>query len=218
MKFLEPPIIFDPQKPFYALVVAYVAQVHGILDIVTRGIREEFNKFVVQHQQERFSREKMIETFCKNIEGGYADHVRAVLRSEPTPLAGVQRLGSIFGQGPKVDTLLLACEIFSNYQSPLAMFSQLSTGSLLIMSWELTYAEHNQDPLWEFLRHCRNAAAHKGHFNFKNDEPKRPALWRTLEIVKTLQGAPLIWDMRQTGFMGPGDVLYLLADIEKKFY
>jgi len=218
MNFLEPQLQFDPQKPFHALVVAYAAQVHGILDLTARGIRDEFQKVVSQHQQERLSREELIEMVCKGLKEGYADHVRAVLHSESTPLAGVQRLGSVFDQGPKIDTLLLACEIFSKYQEPLDVFSRLSAGSLLIMSWELTQADHSRDPLWEFLRHCRNAAAHKGYFNFTKNEPSRPAKWRTLEIVNTLQGTPLFWDSQKRGFMGPGDALYLLADIERKFY
>lgn len=214
---MEPQLLFDPLKPFHALVVAYLAQVHGVLDLASRGIRDAFKKDVDRPRPANLSIEKMIEMLCNGTKEGYEDHTRAVLRTESAPLMGVQRLGSVFDRGPKVDTLLLAREIFHNFHDPITVFNRLSTGSLLIMSWELTYADHNKDPLWEFLRHCRNAAAHKGHFNFKNNEPKRPAQWRTLEIVNTLHGSPLFFDGK-TGFMGPGDVLYLLADIEKKLY
>ena len=217
MNFLEPKIEFDPQKPFYALVVSYAAQVHGILDLTARGIREEFNLVLAQHQEKGIPTDEMIERLCGGILEGYADHVRAVLRSESTPFAGVQRLHSHVDQGLKVDTSILSRELFSQYQDPVAVFNRLSAGSLLIMSWELTKANHKKDPLWEFLRHCRNAAAHKGYFNFMKNEPKRPASWRALEIKTALQGTPLFWDGRKSGFLGPGDVIYLLADIEKKF-
>jgi hypothetical protein len=81
----------------------------------------------------------------------------------------------------------------------------------------ITRGFHTHDPLWEFLRHCRNAAAHKGFFNFMHGGPKRPAKWRGLEIVSSLQSTPLFNDPQVSGFLGIGDALHLLSDVEQTF-
>jgi len=70
-------------------------------------------------------------------------------------------------------------------------------------------------PLWECLRHRRNAAGHGGRFNFLNGEPTRPAVWGSLEIVRGLQGMPLFHTPSSAGLLRFGDPLYLLRDIEQ---
>ena len=40
MDFLDPEITFDPNKPFYGLVVAYLVQFHGLLDLAARSVSE----------------------------------------------------------------------------------------------------------------------------------------------------------------------------------
>jgi hypothetical protein len=74
---------------------------------------------------------------------------------------------------------------------------------------------HTTDPIWEFLRHCRNAAAHKGRFNLVRGEPRRLATWRSKTTAPGLNGTLLFTDGKLPGFLGPGDVLYLLSDLEK---
>ncbi|MDQ7838932.1 MAG: hypothetical protein RDU59_10645 [Thermodesulfobacteriota bacterium] len=218
MDFFDPKLTFDPQKPFYGLVVAYVAQVHGLLDLVSRGLREEWEKLRGRHQNSRLSSLEMEKMLSDGIREGYRDHIQAVLRSQSAPIIGVQRLVSRLREGVKVDTVRLANEIFSKHQYPVETYNKMTAGALLIVSWEVTKSDHSQDPLWEFHRHCRNAAAHNGNFNFQHGEPKRPAKWGALEIVLTLQDTPIFPNSSGRGFIGPGDVLYLLADIEAKFY
>ena len=43
-------------------------------------------------------------------------------------------------------------------------------------------------PIFEFFRHIRNGCSHNNKFYFKNDEPRRPAEWRTLRIDDQLKG------------------------------
>ena len=218
MEFFDPKLTFDPQKPFYSPVVAYAVQVHGLLDLATRGLREEWEKFRSRHQKSRLSSLEMEKMLCDEIREGYSEHIKAVLQSQSAPIIGVQRLGSRLREGVKVDTVRLANEIFQKHQDPIEAYNKMTSGVLLIVSWEVTKSDHSQDPLWEFHRHCRNAAAHNGDFNFRHGEPKRPAKWGALEILHTLQDTPIFSNSSGRGFIGPGDVLYLLADIEAKFY
>ena len=67
----------------------------------------------------------------------------------------------------------------------------------------------NKTPELEFLRLIRNAVAHGNHFNLKPDEPKRPARFQGFEISQSLNGTELFWQ-----FMGPGDVLDLLDEVQ----
>ena len=218
MDFLEPHIEFSPDKPFHRLVVAYAAQVHGMLDLAARGMREEWERFKAGHGAV-LSDDELTQRVCTGIAEGYADHVRAVLESESSPLPGVQRFGAEDGPSVRVDTAKLARTLLQKNQDPITAFAVMSAGSLLILAWESTLDDHSKAPLWEFLRHCRNAAAHKGgRFNFLYDEPKSPARWRSLTIVPKLQGTPLFWNSDQNGLIGPGDALHLLGDIEKEFY
>ena len=215
---MEPEIGFDPDKPFHRLVVAYGAQVHGFLDLVARGLREEYKRLKATHR-DHVSEDEIIENLCAGMADDRAEQTRAVLKSEAGALLGVQRLGTQDGTGIKVNTRKLAHEVFLDHRRPLTAFAAMSAGSLLILAWESTLTEHSQDPLWEFLRHCRNACAHReGSFNFLYGEPRRPASWRSLNIDSDLQGTPLFWDRERRGLIGPGDALYLLADIESKFY
>jgi len=219
MDFLEPAIEFDPAKPFYGLVVAYAAQVHGLLDLASRGLRLEWKTMRTRHKGVGLPEDQMVQMQCAGVKDGYDEHVRAVLKSESGALLGVQRLGTILGNGVKVDTERLAATVFHQHGNPVPACAVMSACSLIILAWESTLDEHSYDPLWEFLRHCRNASAHKGgRFNFKYGEPRRLARWRSVQIDSNLQGTPLFWDSQQEGLIGPGDALYLLADIEKQFY
>jgi len=121
---------------------------------------------------------------------------------------------------------MLAKEIFKDPNTTIQYYNPISAGGLLILAWKITTDNHTKHPLWEFLRHCRNVTAHKGNFNFINGEPRKPAIWKSLEITKDLHEHPLFpappkenpQGSLEKGFLGIGDVLYMLADIEKEFY
>jgi len=213
MKFLAPELSFDRNNPFHSLVVVCLAQSHGILDLASRGMNERF-------KTEFGNSEEKINQVCEGITEESREQVRSVLSNFPLPLPGVHRLKSVFDDGPKVDTELLGLEIVSAPKEPLASFNRMSAGSLLLMAWELTKDRNSKkkEPLWQFLYHCRNAVAHKGHFKFLNGEPKRKSEWRSLNIVDSLEGTPLFKDESGNGLLCPGDAMYLLADIEKQYY
>ena len=73
------------------------------------------------------------------------------------------------------------------------------------------------DEKWEFLRHCRNAAAHNGRWNLVGREPRRPARWRDIKLGSDIHDRPLlkVKDSDSAGSLNLGDPIALLWDIEQ---
>ena len=94
-----------------------------------------------------------------------------------------------------------------------------SAGSLLILAYEISKGKpwHNEGPYRQFLRHCRNAAAHGGLFNFKKGEPKNPANWGPFSLDPSFNGTRLFKDKNGVGLISPGDPIRLLWDIEQTY-
>ena len=131
----------------------------------------------------------------------------------PHPLA----LKSEFqGNSIVIDTDEIASEIVANHDY-LLKFTMKSAGNVLILAYETTIQHHDHGPLWEFLRHCRNAAAHDGLFHFKKGEPRYSAEWGKFQIEATMQGDPLFGNKNTHGLLGPGDPIRLLWDIEQAY-
>ena len=64
----------------------------------------------------------------------------------------------------------------------------------------------------EFLRHIRNACSHGNRFTFRDDEPRRPAKLKSLEITRALEGmSPVLFD-----FITLGDAVVLLDSITRR--
>ncbi len=207
----EPQLSFDENKPFYPLIINYLAQVHGFIDLASRGVLSKLEEIGPKGVE-------MLLTDDRHKEKGFNEAVEAISKGGRGGLIGKQELESkVTGKGLRINVESLAKEIFIKPEAPITHFNRMSAGSLLILAHESTKKFHTPDPLWEFLRHCRNAAAHKGYFNFLHGEPKRPAMWRGLEIVGSMQATPLFNDPPVSGFLGNGDILYLLWDIEQAF-
>ena len=205
---------FDPKKPFYGLVLVYLSQVHGFFELIARGLLQRFERFCQGPTQRNLSKEELMAKYSFSL--GIKD-VEGVLRAGKTTLLNNPVLLSQTGEGIKWDSTELAETVFMEYEAALQSFNRLSAGSLLILAWDRVPPKHRGSPIGQFLKHCRNAAAHNGAFHFKPEEPKKPAEWRTLSIVRTMQGDSLFADPPKPGFIRIGDVLYLLADIEKQF-
>ncbi len=201
---------FNPQKPFFGLVYTYLCAVHGNLELISRGFTKATH----------------------NVAGypGAIEKLSAMVNGQTTK----DRL-SVMAEG-KVTTLLCdlalrskansqhialdideLADIAANQQSlVIEEFATQAAGSLLVLAWDTTAESHTCEPEWEFLRHCRNAAAHNGRFHFLHNEPRRLAIWRGLEVKNELEGRNLFRVNEGDPFLGPGDVLVLLSDLEKK--
>jgi len=67
-------------------------------------------------------------------------------------------------------------------------------------------------PDMEFLRHVRNACGHGNRFTFRNNEPRRPAMLRGLEIKQESDGfGPVLFD-----FITVGDAVLLLDSVTRR--
>jgi hypothetical protein len=208
-EFLTPALSLRPTGPFYGLVVAYLCQVHGFNEIASRGLRAQIDQLgpdglqeMLDHIDDERTREAMKGIASGGITG---------LLAEPG-------LHSEAGQRVNVDISKLASAVVREHRPAVIYLNRLSAGALLILAWETTEERHTNNEDWEFLRHCRNAAAHDGRFTFRRDEPRRPAKWRGLEIVRGLEGRTLFHDGTNPGFLGPGDTLHLLSDLEDRYF
>jgi hypothetical protein len=209
---------FDPKKPFYALVLAYLSQVHGLIELASLGLYQRFEKLCQRPALGNLSRAELIAKYVSALGKENRKYTERVLRGGKTILLSEPVLLSETGKGIKLSSDELAETVFMEHEVTIRYFNRMSAGGLLILAWEDVKPKRLDNPIVQFLWHCRNAAAHNGAFHFKPKEPKKPAVWRTLKIVRTMQGDPLFADPPKKGFIGIGDALYLLADIEKKFY
>ena len=199
---------FDRGKPFYPLVVNYIVLLAGFKDLALRGAVGG------EHLEEVLRR-----TFAVGNWQAATDEEFGKVRENLSKLLGPLQLHSEFtGSQVAVNIGTLAQELVSNvtYLSSVVM---RSAGSLLILAHELTKDAPWRDrgPLWEFLRHTRNAAAHGGSFNLHQNEPSRPAHWGSFDITRQLNGTPLFKDSTGLGLLSPGDPIRLLWDIEQAY-
>jgi hypothetical protein len=211
LKELLPNIHFDRNKPFYPIIISHIAQLHGFVNLASRGLISELDS------QSKNNIDLFLSTQKKNFNKKTMSMIETASKKQLTPQIGKIELQSKHNDPIKINIDELGNILFNDHQKPLEEFIRMSSGGLLILAWEITTDLHSKDPLWEFLRHCRNAAAHKGRFNFLGNEPKRPASWNNLEITRDLQGKPLFPDLDQEGYLETGDAIYLLSDIESNF-
>jgi hypothetical protein len=121
------------------------------------------------------------------------------------------------GDSIKIEAYSHLLEIFKGVTNFVPELRKNAICSLLIAAYAVTEPFHNYDPLWEFLKHCRNAAAHGGKFNLLHGEPRRNAVWGRFQIEPSMQGTPLVWNPGSNGLLSPGDPLKLLWDIEQSY-
>lgn len=206
---------FDPQKPFYSLVLAYLCQLHGLMELISVGLLQRFEKISERSSFRGLPRDERIAKYVLAMDPKNQPMVERVLRGGKTMLMFEPVLLSGTARAIRLDIPKLAETAFLEHEVALRNFNRMSAGSLLILANERV-TKRRGEPIVQFLRHCRNAAAHGGVFTFDSGEPKKPAKWRTLKIERTMLGNCLFADPPKKGYIGIGDVLYLLADIEKK--
>jgi hypothetical protein len=152
------------------------------------------------------------------IKNASADEIDE-LRKGLSKLSGPLELKSEFSGGyVTFDVDEVSREIAQN-SSYLAEFLMRAGGSVLVLAHELSKGQpwHDKGPLWEFLRHCRNAAAHGGSIHLQRGEPCRPACWGQIQLNAQLHGTPLFKESGKNGLLSPGDVIRLLYDIERAY-
>jgi hypothetical protein len=196
---------FDRGKPFYPLVTNYVVQILGYRDLAFWGIVS------------RKHIPSIINTFVESLQGNENDKNNC--KDSLKYLLGPLNLKSEFQKSPiDVNFDEISKELATNFDYLVPYFIR-AAGGLLILAHECCKHEsyHDEGPLWEFLRHCRNAVAHGGKFSFKYGEPKRPAIWGNFTLAKSMQGTLLFKNQQHVGLLSPGDPIRLLWDIEQAY-
>jgi hypothetical protein len=195
----------------------YLILLVGFKDLAVRGAISELGKF--SKPPAEFDIDAIIKDFFKNI---------------TADISGEKLEDLTLGIDSILIPLALKCESQSNhiefevsdlareliYNGPyLINFLLESAGSLIILAHEISKDKpwHNKEPYWEFLRHCRHAAAHGSLFNFYGDEPKNLAEWGPFCLERSLNGTPLFKNINGIGLLSPGDPVRLLWDIEQAY-
>lgn len=196
---------FDRGKPFYPLIILYLVQLAGVKEFAAAGL-PGLERVVTFRSTEPTDG-------VAELSAEESGEIAAMLDK----LLGPLRLRSQVQEEPIEATVeQLGQEVADAFEYHLAWTTQ-AAGSLLILAHEVTKDQPDRDgsPVWEFLRHCRNAAAHGGRFHFIGDEPRRPAHWHHLQITSGLQGVKLFKDASRDGLLEIGDPVRLLWDIEQ---
>lgn len=211
---------FDRGKPFYALVANYVVSLHGVLDLVsrhmvatTRGTVSPAGPFTGPSAPYLYEPGEM-EVPEERLHAFYGDPSNRQITPLISPLA---LRSEMQGGHIEIDAAELAAETFQNARTLLPA-ALTSAGVLLISSYETTKMSSDGAPVWEFLRHCRNAASHGGRFHFLHGEPRSPASWGPFQLTAGMHGSRLFNDPPETGLLSPGDPIRLLWDIEQAYF
>lgn len=201
---------FDEDGIFRPLIAGYLAELHGHLELAARHAIEDMD----------FTAEQLTTAIGdhwddEKIDRFNAEHTTPLIRPLQ-PVIEVEDDSIHVGR----DNLRQA---FSEVaRGELHSVSTKSAGSLLVMACERIkpYYEDNDissGPILQFLRHCRNGVAHGGEFSFLGDEPKSKAKWRGTDIESDMQGEKIFVDGSGEGYLGLGDPILLLHDIEDEY-
>jgi hypothetical protein len=199
------PNSFDRGKPFYPLIMNFIVQLIGFKEMATQGITG------------RRSIDEVMSQFREQLGG--SDQELALLRASIESLMGSLELRSEFSNSSiKINMDEIADEVARNSKY-LAESLFYALGAIFILAHEISKEKpwHNKDEMWEFLRHCRNAAAHGGKFHFLNQEPRHCAKWGSFEITRSLQDTPLFKRKNVSGLLSPGDPIRFLWELEQAY-
>jgi hypothetical protein len=208
------PNYFDRSGDFYPLVMSYIVSLHGFMELTSRAVIDISKEIVLKDPDILSQSEKENELYLSKF-----------INAEKTPLLKNLSLRSnIDTFSVEIDIDEIATELFNNNRYLLENgLGTYSARMLLISAYEIKkefiFSKLLQnDELWQFFRHCRNAAAHNGKFCFETNEPKYISKWKHLEIKSGMHGEELFTTTDPlNGCLSLGDPIKLLWDVEQKF-
>ena len=207
MPWLRPELTFHRGGPFYGLVLGYLCQVHGFIELVSRGLVLRCEGLPAEGR----------EAFAASLDGRKSEAARRTLGGGVTELLDAPQLASLVSDPVKVDTSALGAALLLDYDPAIQNFNLQSAGLLAVVAWEHSESYRTRDPLWEFLRHVGMLPPTEASSTFKAGSRPDPQFWRGRAIKRNLQGTPLFSAPVATGFLGSGDLLHLLSDIDRDF-
>jgi hypothetical protein len=205
------PLLFNPQNVFYPLVQHFFASVVGFKELAGHG--------TVLLLREAIAGREVPPELLEGVDDDERPLMHAAVGGRPELL---ETMVLWCTDNPEIRLPLddVAGDIVRNREQVVGRLYSLAAAPLLITAWETSKAlgYTTTDPIWEFLRHCRNGSAHGGKVTFLRDEPRRPAAWGSLRFEKALQGRRLVGQTIGDGsFLRSGDPVRLLWDIEQRF-
>jgi hypothetical protein len=205
------PYHFDRGKVYYPLVMNYIHSIHGFIDLASRGLINKLAELKISKSEDEIK--DVIESL-DILDANVKKQFKEIDKS--APLIFKQTFIKYDGKEINLDINEIADEIF---KEGVYLTSTLNNSAciLLISAFERTRDWDDQnDDIWNFFYHCRNAAAHNN--SFKIEKNRFPAKWRDLEITKELNGNRLFKENEYNGFLNFGDPIALLWDIEQNYH
>ncbi len=195
-----PAVQFDPAKPFYPLITQYLIQLLGWKELALRGIAEEI-------------------TYSVRSQDGISEQESAALTERLAELRGNLYLPSAVQDSDVVADPNLIGHTLSGQSGQFALYTITAASNLLVLAHDLSENRraYDEGPLWEFLRHCRNAVANGGRFRLRGKEPTKRAAWRSLKIKHGMDDTLLFGQGDESGLLKPADPILLLWDIEQAY-
>lgn len=218
---------FDKAKPFHRLVMHYFVHMMGLNEVYITGLAASFPEdFARQLTTLKRDDEEVRMPTPDGVHVTTTGELHNLIKKLAGMILGPQTLVSIAGLDDLIlDPLLLSSSVVggsdANPLIELETYRRDSAGNMLLLAFEISKAQasfstYEKEPIMEFLRHCRNAAAHGGNFNFLGPEPKPGAVWQKHSITRSLQGTPL-FKTKTGGLLGTADPIYIMWDIEQAF-
>ncbi|HEX6477242.1 MAG TPA: hypothetical protein VF043_00250 [Ktedonobacteraceae bacterium] len=201
---------FQRNSPFYPMVLNYQVLLLAIKEFGAAGVALLLKDLPVAEYQEVLADART----KGNAE--LVERLKAVSIEELYPELFL--VSEFEDQRVRIDAFATMRELRENIDYLVDDLKLSAASTLLVNAYEVTVKFHNTEPLWEFLRHCRNAAAHGGRFTFRDGQPKCPAIWGRYTLSRAVhEGMPLIAYKGIAGLFAPGDPLRLLWDIEQRY-
>ncbi len=196
---------FNRSGAFYPIVVNYLHQLIGMKEL---SIRAYFGDEPIDAKLKRLLGESQ--------KTGSEEEYKKLQASVKKLCGPLQLRSEQHDTHIEIETELIAQDTAENF-SYLSSYMLISAGQLLVVAFELIKESDHYEasPICEFLRHCRNGAAHGGKFNLRAHEPRRKAEWGKFIISSDLNESPLFRRPNGTGMLGIGDPIRLLWDIEQ---
>lgn len=197
---------FDRSKPYYPFIINYICTLHGLIELISRSIFTKIEHLDDMDKDELFEALKLKPEIKEDFKKS----------KSKTPLIGNLSLKSSYEKSNiDIDIEEIANDLFDNYNY-LFPYQIRAACTLLLLAYETTKEYDDKTPIWNFLYHCRNAAAHNGKIEVKARQ-KLSAKWGNFEITKSLDGTNLFYLPIKGGLLGIGDPIRLLWDIEQQY-
>jgi hypothetical protein len=194
---------FDRSKLFYPFIIQYITALHGLNDLLTRGVIN-----LAKDSYDDYG--KLLKDLEQNNLG---PKLKEILASDNRSLLfDIKLYSKSVKKYIEFDINEISKDLITNINY-LAKYQVVSANSLLISTYEISKKYEIKNDVWNFFYHCRNAAAHDGKLNITKIK-RFPAKWEGLEILPSDNGKDLFGSLDRDGLLFIGDPIRLLWHIE----